>query len=217
MTEVWYIDITNISEEQFRADLKQLPGHIQKDILRYWQLTDQQLKLYGKLLVALYCKENAIHFDWNQWEVSPDGKPMISGVKFNISHSGTIVIAGFSSVEIGIDIELIKEIDLTGMKRHFHQDEKQHISSAQRKTDAFFNVWTRKEAFLKAKGIGILKGLRHENCLQEIINDGHDKWCISSFPFNSNYQAAICLQGQNMDEFNLKNKSEKLIGRSLTL
>ncbi|MBU8567929.1 4'-phosphopantetheinyl transferase superfamily protein [Virgibacillus pantothenticus] len=89
------------------------------------------------------------------------GKPFIkqdSQIDFNISHSGNkLVLAITKNKNVGVDIEKIEEDVLEVMDLVFLPDEISYINSQpsyyQRK-EAFYNIWTRKEAFMKLSGKG---------------------------------------------------------------
>lgn len=93
-------------------------------------------------------------------ECNAHGKPYfenISNFHFNISHSGDILAIAISDREVGIDIEKLRNPDLRIAKR-FCDDEQAYISKADSK-NRFFEVWTKKEAYLKYKGTGLSGGL----------------------------------------------------------
>jgi 4'-phosphopantetheinyl transferase len=90
------------------------------------------------------------------------GKPMLadSGISFNLSHShGLAVCAVACGREVGIDVERVRERASSDQiaERFFSPREfavYRQIPEAQR-LRAFFECWTRKEAFLKARGSGL--------------------------------------------------------------
>jgi 4'-phosphopantetheinyl transferase len=98
------------------------------------------------------------------------GKPAVGGahaqtsLAFNLSHSGDwLVIAVARDMQLGIDIERIRPAFRTGdiSRRYFSHDENAALSAlpeAQR-VRAFFDGWTRKEAYVKARGAGLQLGL----------------------------------------------------------
>jgi 4'-phosphopantetheinyl transferase len=99
---------------------------------------------------------------------------------FNVSHSGNIAIFGFSHEPLGIDIEeMRKKVDFEGiMHRYFSAKEisswKQH--SAPSKLESFFLGWTRKEAILKATGIGIAGLNKVEISFDPALTKTTDNW-----------------------------------------
>jgi 4'-phosphopantetheinyl transferase len=114
---------------------------------------------------ALHADPAALVFD-----IGKGGKPALGGVRaqsglaFNLSHSGDwVVIAVARGMHVGIDIEQIRPAfragDIAG--RYFSAAENAALTAvpeAQR-VRAFFDGWTRKEAYVKARGAGIQLGL----------------------------------------------------------
>ncbi len=91
------------------------------------------------------------------------GKPYVNAaipIKFNISHSGGLVVFAITlGREVGIDTEnfIEQDINLNIAKRFFAREEadrlkRQSFSVRQR---SFYEYWTLKEAYAKAKGEGM--------------------------------------------------------------
>jgi len=101
-----------------------------------------------------------------RFEYSANGKPFLagpfaeSGLFFNIAHSESLALIGVTELgPIGVDIEKIRSVANADelVERFFSARENllfQSLPAAQRE-NAFFNLWTRKEAWLKATGEGI--------------------------------------------------------------
>ncbi|MCX6180714.1 MAG: 4'-phosphopantetheinyl transferase superfamily protein [Bacteroidetes bacterium] len=196
MIDLWYVNVDFVSDEGHNNLLKLLPSFIRQDIIRYKFLKDQKLKLFARLLIARYYHEDIKDFDWTEWKTDQKGKPYLTqGRYFNITHSGDYVLVAFSKDEIGVDLEKIKEIDVESFLGFLHIDEKTHLQSNPDK-ESFYEVWTRKEAFLKAQGIGIVKGLNNENCLNSLV-EKERKWFIQSLTFDKEYKLAICTTIEN--------------------
>ena len=90
-------------------------------------------------------------------------KPVLTDfpqLHFNLSHAGDRgLIAITSSFEIGVDIELQRQLtDRPAMvRRYFSMAEQQqlaHLPDTEQDA-AFFRLWTRKEAVIKANGLGL--------------------------------------------------------------
>lgn len=107
-----------------------------------------------------------LKFEKNQW-----GKPGLSktqnsrNVQFNISHSHNLVLIAVSIEDaVGIDVEYhAKKISIESLGRIiFSPLEKSFFlsfKSQQKRKELFFRCWTRKEAYLKARGIGLTMDL----------------------------------------------------------
>lgn len=89
------------------------------------------------------------------------GKPYFAALPhfhFNISHSHGLLAITVSNNEIGIDIEKLRTPSLLVTKR-FCQEEQDYIAEKDSQK-RFFEVWTKKEAYLKYKGTGLSGGLK---------------------------------------------------------
>lgn len=88
------------------------------------------------------------------------GKPSLTehgAVKFNLSHSKGICACALSGCECGVDCENVREYRLRAAARCFSPDERralEKLDGAERDL-MFFRLWTLKEAYVKALGIGI--------------------------------------------------------------
>jgi 4'-phosphopantetheinyl transferase len=91
------------------------------------------------------------------------GKPFLcSGeLRFNLSHSGEFALLAVARErEVGVDVEQIREIEDAAMiaEQYFSPGESGKLRAVLDSTlgaAAFFNCWTRKEAFIKAIGEGL--------------------------------------------------------------
>ncbi|MFO0846089.1 MAG: 4'-phosphopantetheinyl transferase superfamily protein [Gemmataceae bacterium] len=101
-----------------------------------------------------------------RFETSNTGKPRLpgGGLYFNVTHSHQMgLIAVTRHGEVGVDIEHVRPIStfLDMAERYFTPGE---VAALRRlppgaREQAFFHTWTRKEAFLKATGLGLSHGL----------------------------------------------------------
>jgi 4'-phosphopantetheinyl transferase len=102
-----------------------------------------------------------IRFRYNAY-----GKPGLaadfagSRLSFNVSHSAGIALFGFTQCgELGVDLERIRlDFDYLAIGRRFFSPAEQARLAAlpiERRPEAFFACWTRKEAYVKARGEGL--------------------------------------------------------------
>ncbi|PID77903.1 MAG: hypothetical protein CSB21_02930 [Deltaproteobacteria bacterium] len=78
---------------------------------------------------------------------------------FNLSHSGDIILICFSKFShCGIDVEKFRKIKNFKLivQKYFHSEEKDFLNCLPRnlQEDMFFKIWTLKEAYIKAHGLG---------------------------------------------------------------
>lgn len=98
------------------------------------------------------------------------GKPELDGatagqLHFNISHSdGLALIALTRSQNVGVDVESVRAVNYGEdiAARFFSNRESAGLAAlpVAERPAAFFNLWTRKEAWLKATGDGIAESLK---------------------------------------------------------
>jgi 4'-phosphopantetheinyl transferase len=96
------------------------------------------------------------------------GKPELSDndplspLRFSLSHSRSIaVLAVANGRPVGVDVEDVRPIEPAVADTHFSASERSQLSGLQGDDwlSGFYRCWTRKEAILKAEGVGLLRAL----------------------------------------------------------
>lgn len=135
------------------------------------------------------------------------GRPEVADTPlvFNVSHSGPVVLFAFArDVELGVDVERIRT-DLAWAEiaeRYFSERERADLAALpdDDRPLAFFRCWTRKEAYLKAKGAGLTFPLsRFDVTLDaeprllrtEIDGDRVDDWRLAEFAPHDGFVASV--------------------------
>ncbi|MBM3834303.1 MAG: 4'-phosphopantetheinyl transferase superfamily protein [Verrucomicrobia bacterium] len=113
-----------------------------------------------RMILGAYLNQpaNALAFSYGR-----RGKPSLSsapGLQFNLAHSAGLALYAITSHrEVGVDVEVIRPLsDLKRIaQRFFSSNETAQLLALPEAEheEAFFNCWTRKEAYLKATGEGI--------------------------------------------------------------
>ena len=116
-----------------------------------------RIALRRVLADRLGCSPAAVRFSYGR-----NGKPMLEGgrghLEFNLAHcGGDAVIALTECAAIGVDIELLRPVaDVESLARLvFSEVERRELELAPDPVSAFLNGWTRKEAYVKALGLGL--------------------------------------------------------------
>ncbi|HRW05163.1 MAG TPA: 4'-phosphopantetheinyl transferase superfamily protein [Caldilineaceae bacterium] len=96
---------------------------------------------------------------------NPFGKPALlpeqnpNGLEFNLSHTGDHALCAVTfGHAVGLDLEAIKPLDYLQLAGSVFSPREQTILrelSVTEQPQAFFNGWTRKEAYIKAHGKGL--------------------------------------------------------------
>jgi 4'-phosphopantetheinyl transferase len=94
------------------------------------------------------------------------GKPELAGeassLNFSLSHSQSIaVLAVAHGLPVGVDVEEVRPIEPEVATSHFSASELSDLSGLQGDAwlSGFYRCWTRKEAILKAEGVGLHRAL----------------------------------------------------------
>jgi 4'-phosphopantetheinyl transferase len=106
-------------------------------------------------------------------EANQAGKPQLDAatqaalgdVHFNLSHSGTWVVAAFArSFAVGIDVEALSAKSASPRVIEYVLSERESLMlrglPQHKQTAGFFKGWTSKEAFVKGIGVGLSAGLK---------------------------------------------------------
>jgi 4'-phosphopantetheinyl transferase len=114
-------------------------------------------------LLGRYVNRDAAHLEF---DYGAQGKPSLRAessqklVRFNVSHSHGMALLAFAlDRHVGVDVELIRP-DFAGERiaeRFFSPQEVAELRSLPPtlQDEAFFLCWTRKEAYIKARGEGL--------------------------------------------------------------
>lgn len=127
------------------------------------------------------------------------GEPA-DGLQFNVAHSGDMVAIGVSrGRRVGVDIEQIRETFPADVCTQFFTANEtaalEKISGRDR-AELFYRLWTRKEALLKATGLG-LSGLPQSPDMLDTDNvtmQG-DRWNVQDLHIVDGYKAALAVEG----------------------
>ena len=142
------------------------------------------------------------------------GKPQLlnSPLQFNLSHSGNVILLAFSlNNPVGIDVEERREIkDLYSISgNYFHELEAKALSKLNQPllSEAFFSCWTKKEAVIKALGLGLSMPLNAFEveispiegvCLANLPDRFPQAWTLRAFSPLEGYAAAIASPALNL-------------------
>lgn len=153
-----------------------------------------------------------------QYTVGDYGKPaVISKLKldFNLSHSRDYaLIAVTRGRKVGIDVEHFRdELEIEKIARRFFSEkenaELMSLPSGQQRT-GFFNCWTRKEAYIKAHGLGLSLSLdsfdvslspNEPAILRATRPDAEEAshWTLLSLDIDSQHAGAAAVEGLDLD------------------
>ena len=115
------------------------------------------------------------------------GKPYIAnehGIDYNIAHTIGVGVIAFCEHSIGVDVEYVRGIPEEVLKRCYHSEEQQYVLEANGKKEMerrFYEVWTKKEAYVKYLGVGINNQFPLYNVFDKLISDNFHSIYINDY------------------------------------
>lgn len=192
------------NDEQRRADRLIQEHHRRRFVAAHGAL---------RRILAGYTASHARELEFHR---GPHGKPTLATahgrsrpeLEFNLSHSADLALVAVARERpVGVDLERWKpEMDhLALANRFFSPSERASLRSLAGRGDdlvyGFFAAWTRKEAYLKARGEGVMRGLHHfdvtlapgepARVLADRLDAAIERWRMRSIVPDPDYSAAI--------------------------
>jgi 4'-phosphopantetheinyl transferase len=159
-------NMTECSEQEIARLLPLVSDQRRKQALRYKHLFGQYccLKSYEMLTELLASTPYTLHstpsFLYNE-----HGAPSLSGGPyFSLSHSKRGIAVAISDEPIGIDIEAIRPLSEGLVQKAMNPQEQAQIAAAANPEQEFIRLWTRKEAYVKMQGTGIISDMHKILC-----------------------------------------------------
>lgn len=198
MVHIYYsvIDFEN-HEVLLENYLHSFSENFKNRICKYRRWQDAQLSLLGRMLLRYGLKEFGKDYYDIQLSYNEYRKPYLEdeSVEFNISHSGNIVVCAIHDhCEIGIDIEMISDIEVKDFKAQMTQKEWEHICNSKDKQNAFMNFWTQKEAVIKANGMGLSLPLDSFEVSENRTQIEKDTYHTQEIAIDPNYKCHIAFK-----------------------
>lgn len=154
-------------------------------------------KILTRLLAAHY-----LQISYTQIMVIANsyGKPIIYStdgelINHNVSHSGDYVVLAFSlQGTIGVDIEKMRTLpEYQEIASSFHRNEYLKICN-KKSLKVFYRIWTAKEAYVKAKGVGLNIDLESFEIRDSVIYRNsipQKQWEIFYYTIQNTYSGAV--------------------------
>jgi 4'-phosphopantetheinyl transferase len=197
---VCQLESTLSDEEKARADR----FHFANDRKRFVVARGLLRELLG---AYLHQSPASLAFSYGQHgKPALSGGNLLSGICFNLSHSANLVVYAIARERnLGIDVEHIRPESAGDdiAKRYFSAREVNDLQTLppEKKVEGFFNCWTRKEAYLKATGMGLRISLDSfaVNLLPvqpvEFVSGVEAKWHLAAYRPAESYVAAVVYDG----------------------
>lgn len=192
---IWGVHVPDLLD-RMNTLLDMLSPHERDKAARLQREADRQSSIVARgALRVLLSGYTGIPASEIQFDYSENGKPHVADaeVEFNVSHSGEWVVLAFGrDRSIGVDIEQIKRaMDVNAIAaRYFSPQEMEWVEKSGDPHTAFFQLWARKEAYVKACGSTLFTELKRVSVPKE---DGVEKdgWFFHYLEAGSKYAASV--------------------------
>lgn len=209
---VWFAPM-----ERVPAPLMQSYARLLSDVergreLRFRFESDRRLyrltRAAQRSVLSMYCDVSPM--DW-QFGEEEGGRPTISGpnhpqISFNLSNTDGLVACAVSLHRVGVDVENVirRPAPLEIADHYFCRAEVNQLLrlDAEQRTAHFYELWTLKESYLKARGIGLGLPLDRFGFIGEPLHvhfdpelgDRADDWRFRALRLPPHHQAAVAVQ-----------------------
>lgn len=191
MIRLRFTKTEDLSQEHFNFLLAQLPDNVQEKVMRYRFEKDRKMALVSRALLMAELTDKS-SFNWSNMKLGSKGKPYLHGAEyFNWSHSENMVVVGFSDSPIGVDVEKQKKMDWESLLSYFHEQEQNYIKQANNPLQKYYEVWTRKEAYLKGVGSGLTDEMNTIDCSKSSVGNKL-VWNICTHQIPTDYVVSFC-------------------------
>ncbi len=213
---IWQANLKRLSQNPKNFSEYLSPNEKEKaERLKFTHDRDQYILRHYllRLILCKYCtcQPNELIFRFNDYQKPFISLPQPEENKFNMSYSDDFMIVGISKQnDVGIDIEKVREIsNLEDIAYdNFSQPELEYFNSEPDKKTAFFKIWTRKEAFIKAVGNGIYFPLK-SFCIEIDPSGSYENLTIMKNPAESKLWKTIALKVPDNHIASLAVKSDR--------
>lgn len=163
------------------------------------QEADKKRSLAAGLLFAYGLKKQGFEKEDTTIVYGENGKPKFRqelGLFFNVTHAGDYAAVAFFEEEIGIDLEKVREKKEKLAERFFAKEEQTFLHNNW-SDEAFTKIWTRKESFVKACGIGMKLDFSSFSTLEDRICWQQDTYFFQTIQPEKKYFLSVCTKGKN--------------------
>ncbi|CAD5901757.1 putative 4'-phosphopantetheinyl transferase gsp [Carnobacterium maltaromaticum] len=206
MVSVYYMDIGSVKIDQLLSNFAYLISNERLKKMKSFKFEEDKIRslVAELLLVKALKKEPFFNYEKIRYRYNDFGKPFLIDFskKFSLSHSGNYVLCAVSDHNVGVDIEKINRCTKE-LVELFHIEEIKKFKTIpdQKKDIIFFDLWSKKESYVKYLGLGLSK---HFNSFEtrkigrgEFIVLNNDKIVenilIKEINIDSRYSSAVCV------------------------
>ena len=225
--DIWLAHYDNIDDQQLAAMRTLLSEYEQVQEQRFHFSDDRKRYLVTRAMVRTVLSRYA-QVDPAQWQFTTNayGRPEIAalheeatGLRFNVSHTRSLIALGITRQrELGIDVECLgdRRVSLGVADHVFAREELAALRAVPPagQSARFLEYWTFKEAYVKARGMGLSIPLDKFNfhfpdahtvtfSTDPTLNDDPGRWAFWQFSPTPKHLLAVCAERLGRDELSI--------------
>ncbi|HKX86202.1 MAG TPA: 4'-phosphopantetheinyl transferase superfamily protein [Flavobacterium sp.] len=214
MIHIYYSYLSEENHESLlKNDLPKFEAEYQQKIKRYRRWQDAQSSLLGRILLFKGVEEIYKNNPHDKvMKHTKYNKPYFDNdlIRFNISHSGEMVVCALSDkYELGIDVEIVRDVEIIDFKSHMTENEWSNIIMSGNEKASFFDYWTQKEAVIKAHGHGLTIPLNSFEISDNTTQINEENYYLKEMKLDEKYKCYLSLK-TNITEISIKNHNINL-------
>jgi 4'-phosphopantetheinyl transferase len=217
---LWLASYEEIADERLHAAYRDLLNEEERaQEPRFYFARDRRRYLVTRALVRTVLSRYVPAVEPAQWsfETNAYGRPAAANaaakaerLSFNLSHTHSmIVLAVTAGREVGVDVENVRarEVSIGVADRYFAPQEVRVLNAvpAPEQQYRFFEYWTFKESYIKARGMGLSLPLDKfsfhypdddavEIAIDPELADDAERWQLWQFRPSPEYLVAVCAE-----------------------
>lgn len=145
--EIRRINISEISDIEYSKTAEFFPETTKQ--IKNYRPDDRKRTLAGRYLLKKMIRELYGREEFTV-KLNENGKPYLDFCYFSISHSGDVAVCAVSDFPVGVDIERVDSFKRRDRYMLFSGTESEYVNKSDSQ-NRFYTLWTRKEAYVKAK------------------------------------------------------------------
>lgn len=120
---------------------------------------------------------------------TPKGKPYFKEVpvEFSVSHTGSLWVCAMDTETVGVDVQAFRKCRQAKIAKRFYTPDEQEYAAAMGEA-GFFQIWTRKEAYVKYTGEGLTKEMKFFSTLKS------DNVSFVDFDIREGIKGSCCME-----------------------
>jgi 4'-phosphopantetheinyl transferase len=215
---LWLADYDEINDERLHSAYRALLNDDEKkQEPRFYFARDRRRYLVTRALVRTVLSKFAsvVPADW-VFSTNAYGRPEIANaavkdsLSFNISHTRSLIVLGVTKARaLGVDVENVRarKVSIDIADRFFAPTEVKELATvpSDRQQERFFEYWTFKESYIKARGMGLSLPLDKfsfrfprdddvEIAIHSELADDAARWRFWQFRPTPDYLVAVCAE-----------------------